>query len=336
MPGAKGANLRSSRDDLVRDAHQAHQIHRALDAVEILRPQFELLQQELRHRGRAVVGDLQAHCVAEVALRQLALQADAQVLHFFLVHEQVAVARHAELVTAAHLHAGKQLADMRMQDGREEHEAVRATRYLRRHQDGSRQHARRLHDGLGGVAPESVLALQFDRKVQALVEHARERMRRVETDGRQYRHHLAQEKILDPGLLRFIPVRAAQELDALLRQGGNEFFVEQLVLPGDELVRRRVQTLEDLRGLQAVRPGREATQLGLLFQPRNADLEELIQVAADDAQVSQPLQQRNRRVFRLRQDATVEFEQAELAVQEILRRERFCHGRGCQRTAYWR
>ena len=190
-----------------------------LTLIQIFRLQFELLQQEFRHGGRTVVGDFQAHRIAEVALRQFALQADAQVLHFFLVHEQVAVARHAELVTAQHFHAGKQLADMRVQDGRKEHETVRTTRDFRRQQDGARQHARRLHDGLGRVAPESVLALQLDGKIQALVEHARERMRRIEPDRRQYRHHFAQEKILDPGLLRFIPVRAAQELDALLAPG---------------------------------------------------------------------------------------------------------------------
>ena len=224
--------------DLVRDAHQAHQIHRTFHAEQVFRFQLELLQQEFGHGGRAVVGDFQPHRIAEVALRQFALQADAQVLHFFLVHEQVAVARHAELVTAQHFHAREQFADMRVQDGRQEHETVRTAGDFGRQQDGARQHARRLHDGLGRIAPERILALQFDGEIQALVEHARERMRGVEPDGRQHRHHFAQEEILDPGFLRFVPLGAAQELDALLGQRRDEFVVEKLVLPCDELVRR--------------------------------------------------------------------------------------------------
>ncbi len=154
------------------------------------------------------------------------MQADAQVLHFFFVHEQITVARHAELVATQHFHAREQFTDMRMQDGRKEHETVWTTGNFRRHQNGARQHARSLHDGLGRVAPESVFALQFDGKVQALVEYARKRMRGVEPDGRQHRHDFTQKEILYPGLLRSIPVGAAQEFDALLRECRDKLIVE--------------------------------------------------------------------------------------------------------------
>src|SRR5512135_331358 len=97
------------------------------------------------------------------------------------------------------------------------------------------------------IAPEGILALQFDGKIQALIQHARERMRRIEPDGREHGHHFAQEKILHPGLLVFGPLRAAQEFDALLGQRRHQFFVEELILPGDELVGWRVQPLEYLR-----------------------------------------------------------------------------------------
>ena len=76
----------------------------------------------------------------------------------------------------------EQFTHMRMQDGRKKHEAVRATGDFGRQRDGPRQYARRLHDGLGRIAPEGILALQFDGEVQALVEYARERMRGIEPD----------------------------------------------------------------------------------------------------------------------------------------------------------
>ena len=97
---------------------------------------------------------------------------------------------------------------------------------LGRHQDGARHHARGLHDGASRVAPEGVLALQFHGKVQALVEHARKGVCRIETDRGQHRHHLAEEKIPDPCLLCFVPLGAAQKLDALPGERGNDVRVE--------------------------------------------------------------------------------------------------------------
>ena len=78
------------------------------------------------------MGRLEPHRLAEAALRQLALQRGAQVLHLFLVHVQIAVARDAELVAAQHLHAREQLADVRVDHRRQEHEAVVAAGDLAR------------------------------------------------------------------------------------------------------------------------------------------------------------------------------------------------------------
>ena len=47
----------------------------------------------------------------------------------------------------------------------------------------------------------------------------------------------------------------------------------------------------------------------LLAQPRDADLEEFIQIAADDTQETQPLEQRDRRVLGEGEHAVVEGEQ---------------------------
>ncbi|MPN34287.1 hypothetical protein SDC9_181780 [bioreactor metagenome] len=100
----------------VRHLHQADQIDGAVDAVEVDRLEFELGEQELGHRFRTVVGDLQTHGIAEVALRQFALQLGAQVGDFFLVDEEVGIAGGAALVAAEHGHAHEQFADEFVQD----------------------------------------------------------------------------------------------------------------------------------------------------------------------------------------------------------------------------
>ena len=122
--GQEGRELEVGAVDPVGHLHQAHQVDRAMDAVKVVVLEAELGEQEFGHRFRAVVGDFEAHGVAEVALRQFALQLGAQVLDFFLVDEEVGIARDAELVAAEHLHAGEQFADEFVQDRRQEDEAV--------------------------------------------------------------------------------------------------------------------------------------------------------------------------------------------------------------------
>jgi len=58
-------------------------------------------------------------------------------------------------------------------------------------------------------------------------------------------------------------------------------------------------------GWHALRSDRGRAGLDLGLQARNTDLEELVEVAADDAQEPQPFEQRRCGVFRLRQDAPV-------------------------------
>ena len=67
-----------------------------------------------------------------MALRQLALQRQPQVLNFFLVDEQIGVSRQAELIAPQHFHSRKQFADMRVQNRTEEDEIVFSIRHLGR------------------------------------------------------------------------------------------------------------------------------------------------------------------------------------------------------------
>ena len=220
-PGQAGRErpvLELRRVDLVRDLHQAHEVHRPADLIQVVVHQPELLQQELDHLRRALVRGLEPHRFAEAPLRQLALQRRAQVLDLFLVHVQVAVAGDAELIAAQHLHAGEQLAYVRVDDGGQEHETMVAAGDLARQLDHARQHARRLHQRDPGLAAEGVLAGQLHREVQALVEDARERVRRVEPDRREHRHQLAEEIVLDPVALRTVPLAATQKANALVRE----------------------------------------------------------------------------------------------------------------------
>ena len=153
-------------------AVEAIEIHRAGDLVEIDLAERELPHQESVEIRRAVARHLEAHRGAVAAMRELAFERAAQVVDFFVVDEQVAVARDAELVAAEHFHAGEQLGDELLHDAGQQHEALVAVFFGQR--DDARQRTRRLHDGEAGVAAEGVLAGEAHDEIQALVLDARE------------------------------------------------------------------------------------------------------------------------------------------------------------------
>src|SRR5207248_186296 len=123
-------------------------------------------------------------------------------------------ARDAELVAADDVHAGEELAHMGMQDRGEEDEGVLGAGMRLRQPDEARQRARRLHDRGARAAAEGVAPLELDGEVQALVQHPRERMRRVEADRRKHRKQFAEEVVADPLLLRPGPFLAPRAHDA--------------------------------------------------------------------------------------------------------------------------
>jgi hypothetical protein len=147
-----------------------------------------------------------------------------------------------------------------VQDGRQEDEAVGAAGQFFGQLDDAGQDARRLDDGGVGTASEGILAFQFDGEIEALVEHAREGVRRVETDRRQHRHHFADEIIADPFALGFVPAGAAQEADTLFGQRRQDDVVEVLVLLGDDGVRFGGNQAEGLLGRLAI--GRDPGVIG--------------------------------------------------------------------------
>ena len=58
--------------------------------------------------------DLKPHRATKSSATQFQFNGFEQIVGFFFVDEQIAVARDAELVAVDHFHAGKQFRDMRM------------------------------------------------------------------------------------------------------------------------------------------------------------------------------------------------------------------------------
>ena len=96
----------------------------------------------------------------------------------------------------------------------------------------------------------------------------------------------------------------------------HQSLVEQLVLLRHQLVGLARYLAEHHGGRHAIGAGRVAALVDLRLQAGDPDLEEFVQVAADDAQKAQALEQRHVRIGRLRQHPAIELELSELAVEQ--------------------
>ena len=225
-----------------------------------------------------------------MTLRQFALQRDAQILDFFVVDKQIGVARDAELIAAVDVHARKQFADMGVQDGRQENEAIVDPAQLLWQSYHAWQCARGLNNGRAGTTAEGIGTFQFDCKIQTLVEYARKGMRRIQSDRGQHRHHFDHKKLADPFLLCFSPQAAANKLDAFSGQRGKDDIVKQGILLRDQFVRLVSDAAKDFLRQDPICRGSMAAKFELFLDSRGTNLEELIQIGRYDAKKTQSFQ----------------------------------------------
>ena len=122
MLGVKAAIFQLRPVDQIVKRHQAIEIHGTGHLVQVIGRESELTEQIRENLLGAIVRGLQPHGIAVAARGQLAFDRAQQVIDFFLLDEQVAVAGDPELVAAAHAHAGEQIGHERLDDGAEKHE----------------------------------------------------------------------------------------------------------------------------------------------------------------------------------------------------------------------
>ena len=314
-PGDKGAVLQVGAIDEGVELVESVQVHRPVDPVEVLFAELELIEEELLHLFRAVFGDLEARRTGEAATVELPLERLHQVVDFFFIDVQIGVSGDPELVAPLHPHAGEELFDVRVDHRGEHDELPRLIGILRRERDDAGEHPRRLDDRGTADPAERILPLQGDDEVQRLVRDPRERVRRIEPDRRQDREHFAVEVVLDPLALLRGPVPPLDQLDVLRLEGGEDLVVEDAVLLFDQSVRALGDHHQECARRETVCRQQSDLIGDVLFDPRDANLEELIEVRGRDRQEAQALEERDARIARELQHAVVELEQAELAIE---------------------
>ena len=133
-PGVNGGVLQIGALRQVVDGREAVEVHRAGYLSSSRRGvSANCCSRKSTMSCRAVGRGLEPYRRAVAALRQFALERAAQVIDFFIVDEQVAVARQAELIAAQHLHAFEQVRHQGFDDGGQRDEAPARAAVGQRH-----------------------------------------------------------------------------------------------------------------------------------------------------------------------------------------------------------
>src|SRR5690606_29330507 len=112
------------------------------------------------------------------------------------------------------------------------------------------------------------------------------------------------------------PLIAAQDGNAIAAQYRQQFLIENTVLLTHQLMGAHRNLVQNLGLSHAVRPlGGRCITLQNLYQSAHADFKKFVEVGGKNAQKAEPFQQWQTAVISLVQDAFVEFEQAQLAIE---------------------
>ena len=217
--------------DQIVDGHQTIQIDRSADLVEIVIRQREMSQQKCRDVFGAFLRGFESHGSAITSLRQFAFDGAQQVVDFFVVDEQIAVARHSELPGTLDRHPAEQLRNERRNHGREKHEVGDPGRLVTRWQlDDAWQRAGHLYHRKLRIASECVLTRKSYDEVLALILYARKRARGIESERCEDGLDLRCEVVGKPCLLFRCERFRVDESDSVRRQRWKNRVVQQVIL----------------------------------------------------------------------------------------------------------
>ena len=267
--------------------------------------------QQLAQRGRHRLFDLETHDGAPRSPLHLLGYRLEEARRRQLVELDVPGARDPEGVGGHHLPAGEQGGEPRADQRLQRHDRARGAL-----QPGHR--GRELDDG--EVLRPARLVPQDHGQAQAPVAAVRERVPRGARQrlGREQGRDLLGETPVERAALvrpQLVPIT---DPDPVRRQLAARQIVEAAVLPRHDGVETDRDGVQLLGWGEAVRRALADPGGDPVLQGPDFDHEELIEVRAHDREKAEPSQERRPRVFRERQHARVEFERAQVRVDELL------------------
>ena len=287
---------------------QPAEVERRVDHRHLVRLELELTAQQVEHLRRHRRVDLEPHRATELgALLEHDLDRAEQIFGF-VGQLEVGVARDSEDVVAEHLHAGEQRVEMRGDHLLERNEALAVGEG-----DEPRQERRNLHRAKRSSpsAGSRTMIARLSERFEMYGNGCAGSTASGVSTGKMRSSNTA-VRWLRSARVEVVPAR---EADAGLLERGRDLLGEHGGLAGHELVDARADRVQLLDLVEPVGRGDAQAGVDLILQRRDPHLEELVEVLGEDREELRPLEERQRRVFREREDAGVEVEPRELAVE---------------------
>src|SRR6266536_962739 len=151
----------------------------------------------------------------------------------------------------------------------------------------------------------------------AAVQQMRERMTGIHSQWREHWKNFLQKITVRPRRAFCRQLRDFAHVNPVLRQLRQQFIFPKRILRRNQVTHRFLDAIEYFRGAQPVRANVARLALNLLFDSGDANLEELVQIRTDDGEKLNPLDERLPLILRFFENAAVELEPAQLAIDEI-------------------
>ena len=293
-----------------RELQELGQVERALHAVDLRLVRLEPALEPRDHLGRRGRAHLDPDDVAEATSAKLALHGLEEVGRV-VGDLEVGVARHPE---------DRALDDL---DTGEERRQEVGDDLLERDVQAATAELEEAREALGDLhAREALLAhvgiLREDREREREPRDVGERLAGADRERREHGIDLALEALLELRELLRPEILDAADRDPLSGERGT-----QLALPEPRLQRGQLEDAladprERLLWREPVRRANRDPRLGLPEQTGDANLEELVEVRGEDRAELHALEERQRLVGRELENASMELEVRELAVEQSL------------------
>ena len=295
--------------------HQARRVQRAVDDVQVVFRQVQRAEERRTDLRRAILFQFKPHGRALAAIVQFVFNRLEQIVGVFFVDVQLAVARDAEMPVTKDICARKQIGEVVADEMAEEDVILAWIVAGQFHQP--RQHARHLDHGEMTQHLAALRHFELHHHVQRFVQQLGKRMRRINGQRRHYRADLRAVVVFDPHAVGVAEFGELQKADAVSSQRGDELLAPAGVLLLDHPPDALGDGAKRLAGREAVDVALHHFAFDLLLEPGDADLEQLVEVRTGDAEKFDALQQWRGGIQRFVQHALVEFQPAQLPIDEV-------------------
>ena len=282
--GGKGFEFQVGPVDEVVGTHEARHVERTIDGVNIDGVEFEGFEQLFEENGVCALRDFEANRGAFLAVEEFFFNFTEEILDFFFIKVEVAVAGDAEGDRGANAVTGEEITHVLLNDIAEGNVdfgvptagGVDADDARKDSGDGNDRHEAFNGTGLG--------IINGGEDVEGLVDELWEGVGGVNCEGGEDREDLLGEVFGGPLLLVAGELIVGAEFNTGLVEAGYNFTIPAGALIGDQTAGAGLDAPELFLGAESVGATFMATGFDLLHDARHADFKKFVEVGTDECQ----------------------------------------------------